>query len=145
MLLTPEEYQEPRVLRQARHAAAEVVAAGPASLQAAVVDPATHARVLAASPRRTVAVGEKAAAEARLVERALRDGPAALAARERLRLLSSRSALVALHREVLAQRAHPEWMHGARIQRTAWIETLPPDAAERAQADPADRLATQPS
>jgi membrane glycosyltransferase len=144
LLLTPEESHEPRVLRQARHAASEVVAAGPASLQAAVVDPATHARVVAALPRRAPAGGAKAAAEALLVERALRDGPSALDATERLRLLSSRSALVALHREVIAQRAHPEWMQGARIERAAWIETLPPEAAEIAHADPASRLATQP-
>jgi membrane glycosyltransferase len=130
LMLTPEESQEPRVLQQARHAAAEVVAAGTASLQTAAVDPVTHARVVAALPARPAAVGDKGAAAARLLERALADGPTALAPRDRLRLLSSRASLASLHREVLAQRAHPGWTEGARVQRQAWLATLPPDDAE---------------
>jgi membrane glycosyltransferase len=139
-MLTPEEHSEPRVLREARHAAAEVVAAGDASLRAAVVDPAVHVRVLAALPMRAPASGDKAGAEARILDRALRGGPSALDAADRLRLLSSRSALAFLHREVIAQRAHPEWMGGARVQRPAWRETLPGEAAEAGHA--ADRLET---
>jgi len=141
LMLTPEETSEPRVLQEARHAAAEVVAAGDASVQRAVVDRSMHARVLAALPQRRPAAGDKAGAEARLLDRAIRGGPSTLDVSDRLRLLSSRSALAFLHREVLAQRAHPDWTHGTRAQRAAWGETLPPDAAELAQAA-ADRLET---
>jgi membrane glycosyltransferase len=140
VMLTPEECSEPHVLQEARHAAAAVVAAGSVSLQRAIVDPATHARVVAALPARAPATGDKAGAEARVLDRALRQGPSALDATARLRLLSSRSALAFLHREVLAQRAHPDWTRGARVQRPAWVETLPPDAAELAHAAVADRF-----
>jgi len=129
-LLTPEEHSEPRVLREARHTAAEVVAAGSASLGAAVIDSATHARVVAALPLRAPAAGDKAGAEARVIDRALRGGPTALDPADRLRLLSSRSALTFLHREVLAQRAHRDWTAGVRVQRLAWPETAPPEAGE---------------
>jgi membrane glycosyltransferase len=134
LMLTPEESCEPRVLQEARHAAAQVVAAGTATLQAAAVDPVTHARVIAALPARPDALGDKAVAAARLLERAVRDGPSALSPGERLRLLSSRAALASLHREVLAQRAHPGWAEGARVHREEWLATLPPDAAELAHA-----------
>jgi membrane glycosyltransferase len=144
LMLTPEEHTEPRVLREARHAAAEVVAAGSASLGAVVVDPAMHTRVLAALPVRTPAAGDKAGAEARVLDRALRGGPSALDAADRLRLLSSRSSLAFLHREVLAQRAHSDWTAGVRVQRPAWRETLPPEAAELVHADD-ERLETASS
>jgi membrane glycosyltransferase len=144
LLLTPEEHTEARVLREARHAAAEVVAAGSASLAGAVVDPAMHARVLAALPVRAPAAGDKAGAEARVLDRAIRGGPKALDAADRLRLLSSRPALVFLHREILAQRAHSDWTTGARVQRPTWPETLPPAAAELAGAD-AERFETASS
>jgi membrane glycosyltransferase len=142
LLLIPEECNEPRVLREARHAAAEVVAAGPVSLQATVVDPVVHARVVGALPARPDAVRLKADAEARLVGRALREGPDPLSPVERLRLLSSGSALAALRREVLAQRAHPRWIEGVRLQQAAWVETLPPEAVELAHADADEPLTT---
>jgi len=135
LMLTPEESSEPRVLREARHAAAAVVAAGNVSLQHAVVDAATHARVVAALPARPPATGDKAGGEARVLDRALRLGPAALDRDDRLRLLSSRPALAFLRREVLGQRAHPEWTSGVRMQQPPWRETLPPEEAERAHAD----------
>jgi membrane glycosyltransferase len=144
LMLTPEEYSEPRVLREARHAAAAVVAAGSASLGTLVVDPAMHARVLAALPVRAPAAGDKAGAQARVLDRALRGGPSALDAADRLRLLSSRSSLAFLHREVLAQRAHSDWTAGVRVQRPAWRETLPPEAAELVHADD-ERLETASS
>jgi membrane glycosyltransferase len=134
LMLTPEEYREPRVLREARRAADEVVATGDATLQAAVADPVVHAGVIAAVPARPTAEGEKAAAAARLLERALRDGPTALSPGDRLRLLSSRAALATLHGEVLAQRAHPGWTEGVRVQRQAWPATMPPESAELADA-----------
>ncbi len=108
LMLIPEESREPRVLREARSGAA-AVARGMATLQAAVADPDIHRRVVAALPKRPALRGAKAGAEALRIERALRDGPAALAVDDRLRLLSSRTALSALHREVLAHRAHRDW------------------------------------
>jgi len=39
----------------------------------------------------------------------LREGPAAIAADDGLRLVSSRHALAVMHREVVARRAHPDW------------------------------------
>ncbi|HEY2560891.1 MAG TPA: glucans biosynthesis glucosyltransferase MdoH [Caldimonas sp.] len=134
LMLTPEECREPRVLQEARRAAAEVVAAGTTTLQAAVADPATHARVVAALPACPIVSGDKAVAATRLLERALRDGPSALSAAERLRLLSSRAALASLHAEVLAQRAHPGWTKGVRVHRPAWLAMLPSGAAELAHA-----------
>ena len=76
------------------------------------------------------ALSPAAGAEARVIDRALRGGPTALDAADRLRLLSSRSALTFLHREVLAQRAHRDWTAGVRVQRPAWPETAPPEAGE---------------
>ena len=134
LLLTPEEHSEPRVLRQARHGAAEVAAAGDASFAAAVVDPALHARVVAALPSRPPAAGDKAGAEARVLDRALRLGPSALDKADRLRLLSSRSALAFLQREVLARRAHPDWTQSARLRPAREPEALQPTAADHADA-----------
>ncbi len=107
-MLTPEESREPRVLQAARRASADVAGAL-ASFRKAIVDPAIHAGVVAALPARAAPRGERAASESLLVEHALADGPAALAAGARLRLLSSASALATLRREVLAHRAHPDW------------------------------------
>jgi membrane glycosyltransferase len=109
LMLTPEEFREPPVLRAARAAAADVAASADASLQSAVLDPEVHARVAAAVPPRGLPRGAKAEAEARLVERALHGGPGALGAGDRLRLLSSRCALALVRREVLAGRADPAW------------------------------------
>jgi len=109
LLMTPEECREPSVLRAARAAAADVAAAAGATLCAAVLDSEIHARVAAATPARGLPRGAKAEAEARLVERALHGGPDVLAAGDRLRLLSSRSALALVRREVLAGRADPAW------------------------------------
>jgi len=108
LMLTPEESSEPRVLREARGAAA-AVAERLASLRAAVADARVQRRVISALPPSAAPKAAKAEAEAARVERALRDGPEALGAGEGLRLLSSRSALLALHREVVAGRAHPDW------------------------------------
>jgi hypothetical protein len=68
-----------------------------------------------------------------VLDRALRLGPRELDKADRLRLLSSHAALAFLRREVLAQRAHPEWTNGIRMQQPAWRETLPPAEAERSQ------------
>jgi membrane glycosyltransferase len=108
LMLTPEESREPRVLQAARSASTEVARAL-ASFRAAIVEPTMHAGVVAALPTRAASSGAKGAAESLLVAHALADGPAALAAVDRLRLLSSATALTTLRREVLAHRAHPDW------------------------------------
>jgi len=127
LMLTPEESREPRVLQAARRASAEV-ARSLASFRATIVDPEVHGGVVAALPRRAAPHGERGASESRLVERALADGPAVLAAGARLRLLSSASALATLRREVLAHRAHPDW----------WRDDGVADALEAPRAAPAD-------
>ena len=98
------------------------------------------ARFSSASSRRCrrarLPSGAKAAAEAARIERALRDGPAALGADERLRLLSSRAALAVMHREVVAGRAHRRLVD----RRTT---TAPmPRRADRADAPPGTTRAT---
>jgi membrane glycosyltransferase len=108
LLLTPEEIRQPRVLASADRQA-DLVALRLATFKAAVADPAVHERVVAATPRRGVATGAKAAAETARVERALREGPDALTADERFRLLSSPQAMALLRSEVAAHRAHPAW------------------------------------
>ena len=109
LMLTPEESREPRVLGEARRAAA-AVAERLATLRAAIADREVQQRVLAALPSNAPPQGAKAEAEAARVDRALRDGPEALGSDDGLRLLSSRSALVVMHREVVAGRAHADWL-----------------------------------
>jgi len=108
LMLTPEETREPRVLREARRAAA-AVGDRLATLRGAVADRAIQQRVVAALPPRASASGAKGDAEAARIERALRDGPKAVARDDGLRLLSSCAALAMLHREVVAGRSHPDW------------------------------------
>ncbi|HEV7577238.1 MAG TPA: glucans biosynthesis glucosyltransferase MdoH [Caldimonas sp.] len=134
LMLTPEESREPRVLRETRLAGA-AVAAHLATLRAAIADRGVHLRVIAALPQREPPQGAKAAAEAGRIERALRDGPAALGADDALRLVSSRAALIVLHREVIARRAHPHWWHADG--------GLP--TADEAAAEGDDELAPQPA
>jgi membrane glycosyltransferase len=108
LLLTPEELHVPVVLAAATRES-RAVAAGLASFAGAVGDVRQLGRVLSALPPRAAPTAAKGDAEAVRIERALRDGPAALSPDERLRLLSSRAALATLHREVTAHRAHPAW------------------------------------
>ncbi|MEO5882242.1 MAG: glucans biosynthesis glucosyltransferase MdoH [Caldimonas sp.] len=108
LLLTPEEIREPRVLADAAREA-DALAGRLADFKAAIVGADAHEHVAAALPPRAAPSGLKAAAEATRIERVLREGPEALSADERLRLLSSRDALALLHAEVVAHRAHPAW------------------------------------
>ena len=108
LMLTPEELREPRVLKEARGAAARV-AAGQATLRSSIAEPWAHERVAAAQPVRRAAQGSKAEREALLLERALREWPCALGRDDALRLLSSPVAFAWLGREVAARRAHPGW------------------------------------
>ncbi|MEO8837040.1 MAG: glucans biosynthesis glucosyltransferase MdoH, partial [Caldimonas sp.] len=110
LMLTPEERRAPDVLEAARHAGA-AVAANLVTFRAAVASPAAHADVVAALPASIASRGAKERADSARVERALRDGPSALGAAERLRLLASSSSLAAMHAEVLARRAHSGWWH----------------------------------
>ncbi len=110
LLLTPEESREPRVLREARDAAASV-AARLVTLRAAITDRSAQERVvaaLAATPRAARRQGRRRSRAHRSPRCAT--GPPAIGADEdRLRLLSSASALAVLRREVIARRAHPDW------------------------------------
>ena len=108
LMLTPEEGDEPRVLREARRAGAAVTERL-VNLSEAIADGAVQQRVILALPPRAAPSGAKAEAEAARIERALREDPEALSADAGLRLLSSRAALVLMHSEVVAGRAHPDW------------------------------------
>ncbi len=108
LLLTPEEVRQPRVLSEAVREA-DSVAARQVPFKAALAQADAHARVIAALPVRATPSSSKAKAEATRVEIALREGPDALGRAERLRLLSSPSALALLRVEVAALRAHPGW------------------------------------
>ncbi|HEY4958774.1 MAG TPA: glucans biosynthesis glucosyltransferase MdoH, partial [Caldimonas sp.] len=118
LMLTPEESRVPRVLQAARRAST-ALAGEPTSFRQAIVDAEVHARVVAALPVRALRGGAKAGAESRRVERALVDRPAMLAAGDRLRLLTSASALATMRGEVLAHRAHPGWWQDAGAAATA--------------------------
>lgn len=126
LLLTPEEIREPRVLRAAAREA-DAVAARMATFKSVVGDPEAHERVVAASPVRREPVGRKGAAEAARLERALREGPDALSADERFRLLSSPSAMAALRAEIAAHRAHPAWWQAPQPARIAGPSRSEPD------------------
>jgi membrane glycosyltransferase len=108
LLLTPEELHVPPVLEAATKAA-HAVAARLVSFKGAVVDAGQGERSVGAIAERAAATGCKAKAEAGRVERALRDGPAALSRDDRMRLLSSRPALRRLQQEVRGHHAHPDW------------------------------------
>ena len=108
LLLTPEEVRQPRVLSEAAREA-DSVAAQLASFATAIVEASRHGRVAAALPERPAPSSAKAASEILRVERALREGPGELSRDDRLRLLSSRSALAQVRTEVVAHRAHPGW------------------------------------
>ena len=113
IFVIPEELTQPEVLAEAeRHAAA--LATMPGFVEA-VADAETHRAVLRAIPARPPARGAKAAAQARLVERAAREGPDALTDADRLRLLADAKALGALRERVLAGAANAVWSVHAEI------------------------------
>ena len=128
LMLTPEESREPRVLREARRAGAGV-SKRLATLRTAVAEGTVQQRVVSALPPGAPSRAAKAEAEAARIERALRDGPDALAADDGLRLISSRSALAVLHGEALAGRAHSAW--GEAHDQAADADVPPPPIAPR--------------
>ena len=78
-----------------RAARGATVAERLANLREAIVDRGVQQRVISALPPSAAPSGAKAEAEAARIERALREDPEAISADAGLRLLSSRSALVA--------------------------------------------------
>lgn len=108
LLMTPEEIRQPLVLAEAGRAA-EAVSARLASFRTAIVDASCHERVVTAMPARSHSTGAKQAVLSAIVERALGEGPAALNAWSRLRLLSHPAALARVRDDVVAHRAHPDW------------------------------------
>jgi membrane glycosyltransferase len=107
LLLIPEERDEPAVLNRARWHAARALG-GPTFVQAVVNAEATR-RVVEACVAREPARGRKAVAHSALVVGALYDGPAALSAAQRMRLLGSADALLALAQAVAGRGAHADW------------------------------------
>ena len=108
LLMTPEETRQPLVLAEAGRAA-EAVSARLASFRTAIVDESSHERVVMAMPARSHSTGAKQAVLSAIVECALGEGPAALDASSRLRLLSHPAALARIRDDVAAHRAHPDW------------------------------------
>ena len=90
-----------------RRFAADSVAARQVPFKAALAQADAQARVTAALPVRATPSSSKAMAEATRFEISPREGPDALGRAERLRLLSSPSALALLRVEMAAHRAHP--------------------------------------
>ncbi len=134
LMLTPEETRTPSVLLDAAREA-DGIATRLVSFATAVTDAAMQQRVVGALPPHGGGTGAIASASAvdaakgralaDRIEQALVEGPGALTRDDRLRLLSSASALATLHEEVAARRAHPAWWYhgdegeGAPRQRAA--------------------------
>ena len=108
LLMTPEEMRLPAVLADAA-IAATAVSRRLVSFRDAVVTASVQMRVGAAMPPRPAPAGLKGAAMTARVERALVDGPSAIDAPSRLRLLSDAAGLTRLQAEIAARRAHPGW------------------------------------
>jgi len=107
--LIPEESWPPKELRRMRAAFRRARHALPGFLEA-VVDPVTNALVCASGTVRTRPTAAARAERLALVERALRNGPGALEAPQKLALLVDPAALSRLHFEVWsAPHAHPAW------------------------------------
>ena len=133
LLLTPEEMRTPSVIDAATRAGA-AVEQQLASFKSLVLDrPVRPERGLDGAPERRVAAGAKLAAETLRIDRALVEGPDALSRDDRLRLLSSRSGMRRLQREIHVRRAHPGWwIEDASTTRPATDrDTVAPVAAER--------------
>jgi membrane glycosyltransferase len=140
LLLTPEENRQPSVLAAADRYAARI-ADEALTIERVVGDRATLEAVAQALPARPRArPGAKSTAAAARVERALAEGPDALAPDDRLRLLSDAGSLGAIAEAVAAHRAHPRG--GPRRRRSptrAWpirLSLRPPTRCLSRQADP---------
>ena len=116
IFVIPEETCEPHVLAEARRHA--VGMQGSLRLADAVLDTSLHRRVAQAMPPRAPARGAKARAQAALVAAAADNGPAALGAAQRHRLLTDATALAALRERVVNRTAHPTWHARGRLAPT---------------------------
>jgi membrane glycosyltransferase len=109
LFLIPEETNPPRELRAVQEDLAYI--ANPHDFFDAVVDPGVNALACAMVVSRPVVPGMLSHARQRLVEQALRQGPAGLSSQEKLRLLNDASALSHLHWHVwTSPLAHPDWL-----------------------------------
>ena len=134
LFMTPEEIYRPPLLRifeQVRARPAARRCTPTRGFRAAVVDPgvnALHCALLGISGR----PGEAVVLHRRLVmARAIRSGPGALDARDRLCLLSDRETLAALHRRIWALQesdAH-RWLHDVRADGEAARSAMHPCGA----------------
>ncbi len=118
LFLVPEELVVPRELRRMRALAAQAQDdARRHDWVTAIVDPRLHAVVAASAPLRRSESPQRRVDRVEHVARALLDGPAALDAGQRRRLLRDRLALVHLHRLAWSHsRAHDDW----RSARADW-------------------------
>ena len=118
LFLVPEELFVPRELRRTRALAAQAQdEARRHDWVTAIVDPRLHAVVAASAPLRQRESIQRRHDRVLHVARALLDGPAALDAGQRRRLLRDRLALTHLHRLAWSHsRAHHDW----RSARADW-------------------------
>ncbi|MDA8127996.1 MAG: glucans biosynthesis glucosyltransferase MdoH [Betaproteobacteria bacterium] len=105
--LTPEELNPPLELRRTQEHAAQ--AAPPPDFVGAVTDPVTNAVICAAGVPR-FRQGRVAEQRAKLVDKALNEGPDALGTGHKMHLLNDPIAFSRLHFEVwTSAKAHPAW------------------------------------
>jgi len=109
LLLTPEEIEPPLVLTEARRHAALIAERG-AGFVEAVGDRHVQHGVVPANPQRPVPTGQKAAARAERLARALARGPEAVEPEWRLRLLGDTDALVHMRDRIERREANAAWL-----------------------------------
>ncbi|HWU41072.1 MAG TPA: hypothetical protein VN203_25755, partial [Candidatus Acidoferrum sp.] len=132
LFLIPEEFWPPMVLRWVNRDLKRCPT--PSTFVDAVVDPSLNALICAfGGPRiRQSAVVQKY--RLRLVDKALREGPAALTGQEKMTLLRDPMALSRLHFQVwTSQLAHPTWMEKQAttgLMASSPGNSLPASAAE---------------
>ncbi len=107
LLQIPEERREPGVLRRARRYAER--ARCDVRFVDAVLDATVRDEVVRALPARAPSRAFKGRARAALVQHALHNGPTAVTAGQRMRLLGDRHALSSLATEVNGAAAHLQW------------------------------------
>jgi membrane glycosyltransferase len=109
LFLIPEETNPPQELRAVQEDLAYIT--NPHDFFDAVVDPGVNALTCALAVSRPGVPAMLLHARQRLVDHALRHGPAGLSSQEKLRLLNDASALSHLHWHVwTSPLAHPDWL-----------------------------------
>jgi membrane glycosyltransferase len=109
LLLIPEEIEPPLVLTEARRHA-QLIAERGAGFMEAVVDPHVQRDIVAANVVRTAPTGNKAAARAERIARALARGPESIEPEWRLRLLGDTAALGEMRDRIERRDANPGWL-----------------------------------